>query len=76
MPANSKSYFNRVLEKKKVEDEELPENIKEYINSMIRKNTDITDFQSGLEVPGKLLPKQIKGGIILTETTFKMKRGI
>lgn len=77
MPANSKSYFNRVLEKKKAEEEEeLPENIKEYINSMIRKNTDITDFQSGLEVPGKLLPKQIKGGIILTETTFKMKRGI
>lgn len=76
MPANSKEYFNRILEKKEVgKDEDIPDNIRHYINSMIKKRTKITDFQAGLEVPGKLLPKQIKGGIILTEVSFKMKRG-
>lgn len=34
---------------------------------------DITDFKSGLEVVGKLTPKRIKGGIILVDTTYKIK---
>ena len=76
MPANSKSYFEKVLEKENVDHEDLPQEIKEYINNMIAKNTTIKDFTVGLEVPGKLLPKQIKGGVILVETTFKMKKGM
>lgn len=77
MPSNSKSYFERVLEKKEVKEyEEISEEIKEYINKMIERKTSIKDFTIGLEVPGKLLPKQIKGGVILVETSFKMKKGI
>ena len=34
---------------------------------------DITDFKKGLKVPGKLLPKNIKGGIILTETEYTFR---
>ena len=34
---------------------------------------DITDFKPGLKVPGKLLPKNIKGGIILTETEYTFR---
>ena len=30
-------------------------------------------FNVGLSVPGKLLPKRIKGGIVLTETTYEMR---
>lgn len=33
----------------------------------------LTDFKSGLIVPGKLLPKQVPGGVILTRTTFEMR---
>ncbi len=33
---------------------------------------DYTDFKVGLIVPGKLLPKQIRGGIVLMDTTYEM----
>lgn len=33
----------------------------------------IEDFKKGLLVPGKLLPKQIKGGIVLVDTTYEMR---
>jgi hypothetical protein len=32
----------------------------------------LTDFKVGLELCGKLLPKQIEGGTVLQDTTFKM----
>lgn len=32
----------------------------------------LTDFKVGLELGGKLLPKQIEGGTVLKDTTFKM----
>ena len=32
----------------------------------------LTDFKVGLELGGKLLPKQIEGGTVLKYTTFKM----
>ena len=31
------------------------------------------DFKVGLSVPGKLLPKRIKGGILLVETPYEMR---
>lgn len=33
----------------------------------------IYDFKRGIEIPGKLLPKRIHGGILLKETSFKMR---
>lgn len=33
----------------------------------------ITDFKNGLKIPGKLLPKRIKGGIILNDTYYEMR---
>lgn len=33
----------------------------------------LTDFNEGLIVPGKLLPKRIKGGIVLVDTEYTMK---
>lgn len=37
------------------------------------KKFGLSDFKVGMEVYGKLLPKRIKGGIILKETTYKMR---
>lgn len=34
---------------------------------------DMSDFKLGLVVPGKLRPKRIKGGVILVDTTYKMR---
>ena len=53
------------------------------LNSVTRKMTDIetfkhkhreiTDFKIGLSVPGKLMPKRLPGGIVLTDTTYVMR---
>ena len=37
------------------------------------ENYNISDFKLGLELPGKLMPKRIKGGTLLVETTYKMR---
>lgn len=34
----------------------------------------LEDFKLGLEVPGKLLPKRIPGGVLLVDTPYKMRK--
>ena len=46
----------------------MPEKCKKYFLD----NYSIEDFKLGLELPGKLMPKRIKGGTLLVETTYKM----
>lgn len=33
----------------------------------------ISDFKTGLKIPGKLLPKRIRGGILLVETDYELR---
>lgn len=51
----------------------MPEKLKEIV---IEKNKDnIFDvFEEGFKVSGKLSPKRVKGGVLLSETTFEIKR--
>ena len=37
------------------------------------KDRDINDFNIGLKIPGKLLPKRIRGGVLLVDTTYEMR---
>ena len=37
------------------------------------KKRDIEDFTYGLVVPSKLMPRTIKGGVVLQETKFEMR---
>lgn len=39
----------------------------------LKVKRDLTDFKVGLCVPGKLMPKRIKGGTLLVETTYEMR---
>lgn len=39
----------------------------------VKQQRDLTDFKLGLEVPEKLMPKRIDGGVLLVNTTFKMR---
>lgn len=39
----------------------------------VREKRKIEDFDIGLIVPGKLAPKRIRGGVVLQETTYKMR---
>ena len=33
------------------------------------------NFDYGVEFEGKLMPKRIKGGVVLKETTYQIKEG-
>lgn len=51
----------------------LPENCKQiFIKEMETGTKTLSDFNVGLELEGKLLPRRVSGGIVLTETSFKM----
>lgn len=39
----------------------------------LKTRRTIEDFDVGLKVPGKLLPRRIRGGIVLTDTTYQMR---
>lgn len=67
--ADVEGRINREGEKEPWSDEE-----KEFLfneNGVISRG--IEDFKIGLKIPGKLMPKRIKGGIVLVETTYEMR---
>lgn len=52
----------------------MPEESKKiFINDVKQGKRKLTDFRLGFEVGGKLLPKRILGGVVLQETTYKMR---
>lgn len=70
MPTKCKSLVIRSMEGPPLQDEEeLSAEEKEFLST----KRSINDFDVGLKVPGKLLPKRIPGGIVLTETTYEMR---
>ena len=78
MPQRCKDIFERSLSKKEITNEE----IKNYNAEQIRFLFDtkgnqiyrtLKDFKIGLQVPGKLVPKRIKGGTLLVSTDYTMR---
>lgn len=67
MPEHCKHLFELSMTGKKCDEDLRPEE-KEFI----KKKRTMKDFTYGLEVPGKLLPKRIPGGVVLKNTTYKM----
>lgn len=52
----------------------MPERCKSMlVERLLNKEAKLTDFKVGYETSGKLMPKRIKGGVILVDTTFKIK---
>ena len=72
MPDKCKDLFiesvthNYLTEKQK---ESLSKEEKEFI----KQDRKFEDFKIGLIVPGKLLPKRIKGGILLVDCSYEMR---
>lgn len=70
MPEKCKQLFiksmtdNEIKEGEKYTDEE-----KEFLSV----KRELTDFKVGLIVPSKLLPKRIRGGVLLVDTTYQMR---
>ena len=49
------------------------ENLTNEEREFLSVQRSLTDFDIGLKVPGKLLPKRIRGGVLLTPTTYEMR---
>lgn len=68
MPDRCKELFRRSMDGEPITDKDNEE-AKEFLKT---KRT-INDFKIGLKVPGKLMPKRIKGGVVLVETYYEMR---
>ena len=78
MPEQCKQLFKKSMlklteEQWKTEHKEEWEEMNEEAKAFVLKPRDLTDFKEGLNVPGKLLPKRIRGGVLLVETTYEMR---
>lgn len=76
MPDNCKKLFDACLLGEFSGDiEKLSDDEKDFLfdeNGQIRKRT-LDDFKPGLMVPGKLMPKTIKGGVILVKSFYTLR---
>lgn len=55
----------------KIIEKEMKKN--EEVINFLSKNRQLTDFKKGLKVPGKLMKKTIKGGVILYDDFFTIR---
>lgn len=70
MPDKCKHLFELSMAGYEVkEGDDFTEEEKDFLKT---KRT-IKDFCVGLRVPGKLLPKRIRGGVLLVDTTYEMR---
>lgn len=52
----------------------MPDRAKQvFIDRMEHGECTLADFKVGLTVPGKLVPKRIKGGVLLVDTNYQMR---
>lgn len=72
MPSQCKELMDISLKGATKEDLEKYKDDKEKLK-FIKKKRNMKDFKPGLEVPGKLLPRCIPGGVILEETEFTLR---
>lgn len=70
MPENCKKLFIRSMNGElAAPDEDLSHEERLFLS----EKRDITDFDTGLIIPGKLMPKTIKGGVLLVPTLYEMR---
>lgn len=70
MPQKCKDLFEKSMQG--YEPKETDSYTEEELEFLKKKRT-IEDFKIGLKVPGKLMPKRIRGGVLLVDTTYEMR---
>lgn len=78
MPQKCKDLFIKSMFSDKISDKEkttLTDNERKFLftddgEPIIRT---LSDFKIGLKIPGKLMPKRIRGGVLLVDTTYEMR---
>lgn len=79
MPDKCKNLFNISMQNsvpimRKTDDGIEPINYTEEEKIFLGDMRTMDDFKIGLKIPGKLLPKRVRGGIILQDTTYELRR--
>lgn len=70
MPQKCKDLFEKSMQGYKPKESD---NFTEEELEFLKKKRTIEDFKIGLKVPGKLMPKRIRGGVLLVDTTYEMR---
>lgn len=75
MPDKCKQLFVRSLEDEQGNPSDWHDEERMFLFDVNNKpiHRTLRDFTYGLTVPGKLMPKRIPGGVLLCETTYKMR---
>ena len=78
MPQKCKDLFIKSMFADKITDKEketLTEDERKFLFTEQDKPIirTLNDFKVGLKIPGKLLPKRIRGGVLLVDTTYEMR---
>ena len=76
MPDACKNLFVKSLEGNAVYSKDYTPQQRRFLFDAVTKEPikrTLADFKMGLKVYGKLMPKRIKGGILLVETTYEMR---
>lgn len=72
MPDRCKELFVRSMNKEPLSEEEQ-EQLSNDEKDFLKTERTVKDFDYGLLVPGKLLPKRIRGGILLVDGCYMMR---
>ena len=82
MPDRCKKLFVTSVEGTYYKDNKT-EDEQEYIDGLneeeldfIKERRTLEDFKVGLRVPSKLMPVRIRGGVLLIDDYYTMRRGI
>lgn len=70
MPKKCKKLFEKSMHD--IDVDKLQDYTQEEVDFLKIKRT-LNDFKIGLKVPGKLMPKRIRGGTLLVDTTYEMR---
>lgn len=70
MPQKCKDLFNKSMQGYEAKESD---NYTQSELKFLETKRNYSDFKVGLCVPGKLLPKRIKGGVLLVDTTYEMR---
>ena len=71
MPQKCKDLFE--LSMQGFQPEEDDDNYTDADRWFLSTKRELKDFDVGLVVPGKLLPKRIRGGVLLTDSMYEMR---
>ena len=71
MPEKCKDLFLKSMEGFYPEDDD--ENYTDADRWFLKDKRKLEDFDVGIVVPGKLLPKRSRGGVLLTDSMYEMR---